>query len=344
MTRYGPLTFDMGQVDVVDMLEGLGIRHVIDEGAEVRYSCPFAGHMFGDERPSAYMNRTTTAFFCHGCKERGNAVSFIVQHARVTPMQALRALKERYGSFREPQSGMAKEFEDFFKDAKEEVSNVNPPLGEGLLDQFLMTPEGYDYMHQRGFTLDTQKQWDFGFDKRSRRVTIPVRNFDAQLVGFKARSTHQLTHPKYLVLGDTHRRQGYGFAPYEASQVVFGLHAAEKHVRALDHHLILCEGELNAVMMHQHGFWNCAGISGSELSPTQQRLIRSVAESVTLIFDTDKSGIHGATKAFRALYPFMPTTVVPDHEGDPASLTHEEVKELLDNAYPPYELMSASGQ
>lgn len=337
------MKFDMGQVDVEDMLQLLEIRNITDEGIEIRYSCPFAGHMFGDERPSAYMNRETTAFFCHGCKESGNAVSFIAQHRNVTPMQALRALKDRYGAFREPVGSMEQEFTSFFENSKVKPELINPPLGEGLLEQFPMAPWGYDYMHRRGFTLDTQTRWDFGFDPRSKRVTIPVRNIDGELIGFKARSVTD-AHPKYLVLGDTHRRQGYGFAPYEASQVVFGLCQAKKHVNALDGELILCEGELNTVMMHQHGFENCAGISGSELSPTQQRLIRSIASSVTLIFDTDKAGTHGSSKAFRALYPFMPVKVVPPHENDPASMSAQEVKELLTAADTPHELIRAFGQ
>lgn len=85
------------------MLTALGMRNITIQDDEVKFSCPFPGHSHGDQHPSACMNMGTTAFICFGCKERGNAVSFLSKLENISPMMAARFLRERYeGGWKEP--------------------------------------------------------------------------------------------------------------------------------------------------------------------------------------------------------------------------------------------------
>jgi len=88
--------FDPSNIDVEDFLDCLDIRNVSRAtAAEFRFSCPFPGHDNGDENASSYMNEETTAFFCHGCKASGNAVHFTQRVLGISPLEAIRMLKER---------------------------------------------------------------------------------------------------------------------------------------------------------------------------------------------------------------------------------------------------------
>lgn len=276
------------------------------------------------------MNKRTTAFFCHGCKAAGNAAQFAAMLLGVTPLQAIKDLRERYDpGFKEPEGSMASEWETFFAPAKEqEVASVNLPIPDAALAGFgALRGKGLEYMIGRGFTEEICYAWDLRWDQRSRRVAIPVHDGIARIIGFKGRAIDPHRQPKYMILGDTHRVSGYGFKPYEASRVIFGL-AWVCDAEAI----ILCEGELNVIAMHQMGFSNTVGISGSHFSPEQAKIIRDTTRKVTLFFDSDDAGNTGVEKARDLLEPHMPVSVLPQHDGDAAGMKKEEVTLLLSGA------------
>ena len=116
------LNFSM--IDVPHMLGALKIRNITRATPEeVQFSCPFPEHRHGDESPSAYMNVETTAWMCHGCKRKGNAVSFVADFEGISNLQARRLLREAYDTtFREPEEGSAvKEWDTHFQKKEEPV-------------------------------------------------------------------------------------------------------------------------------------------------------------------------------------------------------------------------------
>lgn len=350
-------SFDVRRVDAEDFLESLRVRNV--EMADLenwRFSCPFPGHQHGDENASAYMRDDTTAWYCFGCKRSGNAVTFLAEYEGVSELEARRWLREAYGGgFREPEGGAAREW---IRDRMAAQERAEAPeqtyLDESLLDRYWVDwadaymeweqtkcggPVGY--MFNRGFEPETLMDWEIGYDDRGQRFTIPVRDHEGRLVGFKGRAWDPERKPKYLVLGDKPGRTArYGYPTYEKSLVVFGLHKAEP---APHRPLILVEGELNRIAMHQKGWPNCGGIAGSDLSPAQARLIRDYADEAILFFDSDPAGDSAAwgwtdekgrfhPGAVDALEPFMRVGVVPPHEGDPADMDTEDIRRCVHGA------------
>lgn len=325
---------DLSKIDVEKFLIALGIRNVMDEGEEIRFSCPFAGHSNGDETASAYMNATSTAYWCHGCKSTGNAIHFLAKLEGVSPLVAARWIREHYGGgFREPDSGLVSELDAMWTDlAAEDEGEFNSPI-RYQMDPLAQGP--IDYIIDRGFDPATLEAWEIGYDQLSDRIAIPVRNENGLLIGFKGRAYRPEHQPKYLVLGDRRERATrYGFPTYEVARVVFGLYKVVEHRTAGDLHdksLVLVEGELNVLALWQHGIYNSVAI-GSNISDWQRDMILSHADKVTIFFDDDGAGHHGAAKVIDMLSPYIPVFIVGEHDGDPASLPADESARLIREA------------
>jgi len=330
---------DLARVDVVDMLEQLGVEVVRHESDEVVYRCPFPGHMYGDAHPSTSMQQGTTMFHCWGCNRSGNAITFVSMLEGVSPMRAARWLREQYGSdFREPQGSIWDEIRGILS-SKDAVSQEDPcELPREFVDQRLIDWDKASKLvpqdHPFRVPLDklepaTLDSWEVGWDSASCRVSIPVHDLAGRLVGFKGRAVLPDQHPKYLVLGNTRTRGGYGFEPYPVSTVVFGLN------RLVGDRAVVCEGEFDAMAVGEAGIDGGVAVGGSSFSTRQLSLIRDTARSAVVLFDPDDAGSIGALKVAAQLEPFMPVAVVEGHSGDPCEMPPQELAAAVDSAISP---------
>lgn len=313
---------DFSAVDVVGEIPGNGLlerldlknMHPASGGREMRFDCYGAEHGDGG---SMYINVETTAFFCHGCKRRGNAITLIMEVQQVERPTAERFLREWYGiDFLEPIGGsMAAEIEARFREIPEPPAPVPPPrswLSSVRLDWAVenQSEEFESYMLGRGFLPQTLSDWDIGYDYQSDRLTIPVFDIEDNLVGIKGRAWRPDHQPKYLILGD---RPGYtanGFTPYEASQVVFGLH--RNRARRM---VVLCEGELNAIALSQLGVVRPVATGMSYFTERHAQLITREAEEVVIYYDDGPAGYRGMWGGVDASGKFKPGAIqfLEDH-------------------------------
>lgn len=199
---------DMSYVDVEDMLDALEISYSVSHN-NATFLCPF----HKEYKPSARMSTETTAWLCNGCGEKGkNAISFFAKIRNINMSEAKRTLEERYGgsltvAIDDLESEVARNLAGR-EGAKEE--RVVP--GEEWVGRFhaalfadSVWPEGVPenvlharaYILDRGFSMATLESWSIGYDWFSNRLTIPVRDADGVLVGFKGRSWEPERHPKY---------------------------------------------------------------------------------------------------------------------------------------------------
>lgn len=347
--------FDPSHVDVEHFLETLGVDNLKKATAhEMRFSCPFPNHSGGDETPSAFMNIESAKFFCHGCKEKGSAVELAEYVLQISPLEAIRILKAAYqpGAIDPDAMQMVREVE---KIQSAKTGGIKQPvLDESILDDYDMdwyaayeafeSGEGFppaDYFFKRGFHPAILTYWQFGFDPKSYRVVLPVRDLDGNLIGFKGRATDD-RKPKYLVLGD---KEGdgdrYGYPRYFPSHVVFGAH---RHRDGAAGPLVVCEGELNAIVVNELDLPSVA-INGSYFNEFHARVIRSIASDAGIIIylDEDPAGmqcIWGWENARGEYHPGMVDLLAPHtlvricrgHSKDAADSTDEEIRELLSAA------------
>jgi DNA primase len=183
---------------------------------------------------------------------------------------------------------------------------------------------GLTYLLDRGFSPDTLVELGVGYDMVDERAVLSVRDIDGTLIGFKGRSTRLEQQPRYRVYG----RPRFAFKPYSTGEVVY-LACKAKDAGG---DIIVCEGELNALKMHEYGHSNAVGISGASFTKGHAEIITRIADRAILYFDSDDAGIAGARTASDLLVSRMPVLVVPKHDKDPADSTKEEVDALLDNA------------
>lgn len=316
-------------VDVVDMLTKLGIRNIGVMGDEAKFSCPFPGHSHGDSNPSACMNLKTGAWICFGCHERGSVVSFVSRIENISPMLANRFLKEAYGGgYVEPKYGsIRQELEERWAQRRAEANPAMTKIPERFAAQAhaALPIEAQSYLEGRGFSALTIDSWQLGWDPFGDRVIIPARDEYHNLVGFKGRRLDG-REPKYLVIGG----KRYGFEPYETSRILFGLNRAL--AKSGFENIIIVEGELDCIAMHQKGHHNTVAVGGSSFSDEQRDILRRYAQRVTVFMDSDKGGNDGAARIIRSLEMFMPVHVVGDHQGDPAEMTPDAIQNALNDA------------
>lgn len=347
---------DLSYIDTRDFLESIGIEN-IGGSSELSFSCPSDAHQFGDHNPSARMNSRTTLGICHSCGKTWNAITFLSWHKSLPETVARRLLEERYGGGRisAEVGGLEQEVLRIMNPV-EQIDEVRIPPAESWLEAFHIDWDGIryihpgkDYMSERGFHLDTLEKWEIGYDDISERITIPIRDHEGRLVGFKGRAWRDNTIPRYMILGDHGNQERYGFQPYQKSKYVFGLDKIKKHIDEnsislySDRMKVFCivEGELNVIAMDQHGLSATVGIAGSEFSQTQCDLIKRIATEAILFLDNDKAGEKGTKKVIEMLSPYMPIKVVQNAAGDAADLDTKTVRELISSAIPSLELQIA---
>lgn len=160
--------FDPSCIDVPDYLECLDIGQITKAtDKEYRFSCPLPIHATGDRQPSAYMNAETGVFFCHSCKARGNAVTLAADVLDVSLLEVTRMLRQRYSK-----AGIDIDSRSVTEEVMRILKAVDPPkkknkiYDEDVLDHYHV-PWGEDrswskYMFDRGFSLQTLLEWEFG--------------------------------------------------------------------------------------------------------------------------------------------------------------------------------------
>lgn len=344
--------FDPTCIDVEHFLNSLDVRNLTGATEEeLSFSCPFPEHEGSDDKPSCYMNTHTTAFFCHGCKAKGNAVSFASHLLEVSPLEATRLLRDRYqaGAINPDERNMVKEIESIINvdDHKPE----QPILDEEILERMAVDWEKVDfairrkqyvaepllYMFERGFTAECLTDWEFAYDRISDRPVFPVREQHGALIGFKGRAWREKQFPKYFVLGDKQNKEAkYGFPCYHTSMVVFGAN----RIPSNDGKIVICEGELNAVAVEMKTDYRAVAINGSHFSNFHAEIIKNKADEVILFLDSDPAGI-AATWGWNdingthhdgvidSLKNFLDVRVCPAHEGDAATMNESEIAECL---------------
>lgn len=341
------MRFDYEKIDVVEFLQSLGIRNVKDLGLEVSYSCPFEGHRKGDLNPSAMMCKTTivrddgteyppTTFHCFTCGRAGTAVSFLAEYEDVSQLIARKMLREKFGmSFKEPEDTLWAELNEQLTSSRKRKLNdySQPKIEDSELEDRIINwnyggPETtlwQNYMFSRGFTAQILTEFQIGYDARSRRISIPIYDEQERLVGFKGRIWEPGDkRSKYIALGG----EGYEFEPYDTSKILFAFPQATRSSNYLtQNQLIIVEGELNTIAMHQKGFPNSVGISGQYLSERQAELIRHSCNSAVLFFDD----LDKAKMAADKLERYVRVSIIAGHlesGADAAELSEQEIATL----------------
>ena len=288
--------------------------------------CPFhKGKDGGPERQgSLSFSIKNGMWFCHRCGEGGG----------------LRSLLKQMGVLDE--EGM----ELLLEKAQDKVDPRIDPLWHGVTTKDMHVPEDtlgfFDGIPRQmiawGFHPKTIQRFEVGYDKKSLRITFPLRDYAGNLLEFSGRALTD--HPaRYKVYGEVEYER-WGLPTYPTARKELIVWNYDRVYPAALHDFrggtLVVEGFKACMWLWQLGFRRVVALLGSNMSQTQEALLARLGGKLYLFLDNDKAGNKKYMIADRLAKHSEP--YVPKYEGQqPDTLTREQVFESIANCVP-YEI------
>ncbi len=282
--------------------------------------CPF----HGEKTASFTVYPDTQSYYCFGCGNGGDVITFIKNIENLDYIDAVRFLAEKNGMtmpeensydsvvnkrklrMLEANREAAKFFHNCLKTNDGTVGYRyfrNRGLSDDTIRKFGLgfAPDSFsaltNYMLGKGFTRDelvyanlsrrSQKNPNSVYDNFRNRVIFPIIDVKGNVIAFGGRVMDD-SKPKYLNTSDT--------LVYKKSQGVFALNLAKKSGKDS---LILCEGYMDVIALHQAGFTNAVAGLGTALTSEQAQLLSRYASEVLICYDADEAGQKAAARAMQ---------------------------------------------
>lgn len=306
-------------------------------GANLIGLCPF----HNERTPSFTVSPSKGRYKCFGCHASGDAVSFLMEHERMTFPEAIHYLAGKYQIEIPTHEGVG---------GVAVVDNTGCYAGAAFGASYFTgnLRGGIRYFAERGFTDATVQKFQLGFSdgevgiidaaklggvdmrllqqsglaiKKSdqllpffrARVMFPIHNLSGKVVAFAGRAlSKEKNQPKYINSPETDI--------YVKSKILYGMYFAKKEIRTKDQ-CILVEGYTDVISLHQAGIENVVASSGTALTQDQIRLVKRHTNNITVLFDGDRAGIQAALRSINHLLSEgmnVMIVVLPDGE-DPDS-------------------------
>ena len=358
-----------------DFIEELHNRNDISEVISSYISLTHHGRVskalcpFHNEKTASFtVYHDTKSFYCFGCNTGGDVISFVMKQENLSYIEAVKLLANRVG-LRMPEESeddnsrlRMRILEANKKAARFFYDNLNSENGREvraylrkrkIQDKFIAKfGLGYslsewsslrDYLRKEGFYdrellaagLITEGKRGT-YDTFRARMMIPIIDIRGNVIGFGGRTLSE-SGPKYINTQDT--------LVYKKSRNLFALNLAKGQTRQL----ILAEGYMDVIALHQAGFINSVATLGTALTAEQAKLISQYADEVLICYDADEAGRRATVRAIDLLKSTGLTVKVIDYTGakDPdeyiTRFGSKAFQRLLDesNSSIEYELLKA---
>lgn len=307
----------IARTDIVDLVSE-SVR-LTKKGRNYWGLCPF----HSEKTPSFSVSADKQIYKCFGCGKGGGAINFVMELDNLPFRDAVAVLAKRAG-LEVPDSG----YSAGAKERREKLLAINKQAAR-TFHQWLYAPEGAEglaYLQRRGLSRRTltsfglgfaPNRWDAliqalgqqGYDKRDlldaglavsnqdgriydrfrNRVMFPIIDIRGEVIGFGGRVMDDST-PKYLNSPDT--------PVYNKSRNVFALNIAKKSKAG---RVILTEGYMDTISLHQAGFDSAVASLGTSLTPEHAQLLSRYFPEAIIAYDGDGAGVSAAQRAIPLL-------------------------------------------
>ena len=306
--------------DIVEVISGY-VR-LQKKGSNYFGLCPF----HNEKSPSFSVSPGKQMYYCFGCGAGGNVITFLMEYENQTFPEAVRTLAQRAGialpeaddskEARQADSHRAKLLEInkeaakyFYYQLRTERGSVGMEylrkreLSDETMNHFGL---GYankysndliQYLKSKGYSEDLIR--DAGlcnvdekhgmYDKFWNRVMFPIQDINHRVIGFGGRVMGD-GKPKYLNSPETEI--------FDKSRNLYGLNFARTSRKG---NVILCEGYMDVIAMHQAGFTQAVASLGTAFTSGQASLLRRYANEILLSYDSDGAGVNAALRAIGIL-------------------------------------------
>ena len=324
-----PQTFIQELLSRIDVVDVVGKYVQLKKGgANFMGLCPF----HGEKSPSFSVSPTKQFFHCFGCGKNGNAIGFLMEHAGMTFIEAVKDLAQQTG-MQVPEEQVSPE--DRAKAAAQKakqvsLSDVLEKAGEAYREQLKITPRAIEYLKGRGLSGQIAKRFGLGYapegwrslasvfpkyddpllvesgllivneedekryDRFRDRIMFPIRNIKGECIGFGGRVIGNGT-PKYLNSPET--------PVFHKGRELYGLFEAREALHSAGY-VLVTEGYMDVVALAQLGFANAVATLGTACTPDHVQKLFRFTDSVVFSFDGDSAGRRAARKALDGALPY----------------------------------------
>ena len=304
--------------DIVDVVSGyVALQR---KGGNLFGLCPF----HKEKTPSFSVSPDKQIYHCFGCKKGGGVINFIMEIENLTFPEAVRFLAKRanlpvpeddgpqdgadrlrrrvlelnrdaarwyYDLLCSPEGAAVQAYLDR-RQIRKSIAvrfgmGASPDRWDGLLTA--MTRRGYTKEELLAAGLVVNGRNGRLYDKFRNRLMLPVIDTRGDVVGFGSRVIDN-SEPKYMNTTET--------ITYSKRRILYGLNLAKKTRRP---NIILCEGNLDVVTLHQAGFDNAVASMGTALTVEQTRLLSRFTKELVLCYDNDNAGQLATQRALELL-------------------------------------------
>ncbi|WP_298299363.1 DNA primase [Hydrotalea sp.] len=308
----------------IDILDVIGDYVKLKKrGANYLGLCPF----HNEKTPSFTVSPVKELYKCFGCGKSGNTITFLMEHNKLSYVEALKWLAERYHVPIEETEVSAEQVQQ--QHAADSLYIINSHAQKFFSNALLHTDEGrqiaLSYLYERGFTDAIIDKFQLGYnpsanhplapdlishqfnpelllksglvvrrndqewiDNYRNRIIFPIHNNTGKMIGFGAR-----------IIGKNDKSPKYVNTPeneiYVKSKVLYGIYFARLAIDKADE-CLLVEGYTDVISLHQAGIENVVASGGTSLTVDQLRIIKKYTDNLTIIYDGDAAGIKAALR------------------------------------------------
>ena len=306
--------------DIVDVISGY--VKLQKKGANYFGLCPF----HNEKSPSFSVSPGKQMYYCFGCGAGGNVLTFVMEYENYTFQEALQSLADR--------AGVTLPKMEYSKEAREQAEfrarllEVNK-LAANYFYYQMKQPQGkiaYEYFHdKRKLTDETMLRFGLGYSNKTsddlyrflkekgyddaflsqtglvtieerggraklwNHVMFPIIDVNNRVIGFGGRVMGD-GEPKYLNSPETKL--------FDKSRNLYGLNYART---TREKYMLVCEGYLDVISMHQAGFTNAVASLGTAFTSQHAGVLKRYTDQVILTYDSDGAGIKAALRAIPIL-------------------------------------------
>lgn len=284
--------------------------------------CPF----HNEKTASFSVSPGKQMYYCFGCGAGGNVFTFLMEYENLTFVEALEELAGRAGIELPQKSGSAEDRKR--RNLRDAVLEVNKQAANFYYARLMSDKgrDGYEYLTGRGLTPETIRKFGLGFsdrvsgelyrymktkghpdevlketglftydekrgayDKFWNRVMFPILDRNNHVIAFGGRVMGD-AKPKYLNSPET--------LVFDKSRNLYGLNFVRGRQ---DNGILICEGYMDVIALHQAGFTNAVASLGTAFTSQHCSLLKRYTDLVYLCYDSDEAGVRAAMRAIPML-------------------------------------------
>jgi len=332
------------RLDIVDVVGSY--VELKKAGGNFKAPCPF----HDEKSPSFVVSPQKQIYHCFGCGAGGDSVKFVMEYEKLNYPEALEKLADSYNftlnytdnKHNKPRSQVMDSLQAWYQtllNKKQTALSYVQDRGiyESSIEKFGIgyapdTNSTINYIKSQMFTMNEAVEMGVvgysegrNFARFIERITFPIHSGNGSLVGFGGRTItgHQA---KYVNSPET--------PFFNKSRLLYAYHLAKQSLHKKSE-IIITEGYLDVIMLHQAGFDNAVATLGTALTVEHLPLLRKGSPRVVMAYDGDKAGRAAALKASKLLSAsgFNGGVVVFSGGLDPADMVKDGRVEELSNMF-----------